>query len=52
MNRTETTIFPFLLGVLFIIALVVFLTLLNHAEGTFGVHPDGSVIALLKSFVF
>jgi hypothetical protein len=52
MNTKETTIFPFLLGVVLVIALVVFLSMLDHAAVALGIYPANSAIALLTLFVY
>ena len=52
MTTKETGNLPFLLGLILIIALVVFLSLLDHASATMGVYPANSAIALVSFFVF
>ena len=52
MNKPETTIFPFFLGVVFLIALVAFLSLLDHAAVSLGIYPAGTAINLLRFFLF
>ena len=52
MTTKETTLFPFLLGLVLIIALVVFLSLLDHATAVTGISPANSVIALFSFFAF
>ncbi len=52
MNTKETTIFPFLLGAALVMALVMFLSMLNHEAVALGIYPANSAIALLRFFVF
>lgn len=52
MNRTDITIFPFFLGVVFLILLVAFLSLLDHAAVALGIYPAGTAVKLLRFFLF
>ena len=52
MDTTETTIMPFLLSTVFLIALVIFLSMLNPAADALGINPGNTAILLLTSFVF
>jgi hypothetical protein len=52
MTPKETTILPFLLGLILIIALVVFLSLLDHAVAAVGLNPANSALALFSFLVF
>jgi hypothetical protein len=52
MNTKETTIFPFLLGAVLVMALVTFLSMFNHEAVASGIYPANSAIALLRFFIF
>ena len=52
MNRPEITIFPFFLGVVFLIALVALLSVLDHAAVALGIYPADTAVNLLKFFLF
>ena len=52
MDTTETTMIPFLLGTVFLIALVTFLCMLNPAADALGINPGSTAISLLTSFIF
>ena len=52
MHKTDNTVFPFLLGLVFMVALVVFLFMLDHAAVSSGIYPANSAIALLSFFIF
>ena len=48
MMTKETTSFPFLLGLVLIMALVIFLSMFNHDAVASGIYPGNSAIALLN----
>jgi hypothetical protein len=48
MMTKETTSFPFLLGTILIMALVIFLSMFNHDAAASGIYPGNSAIALLN----
>jgi hypothetical protein len=48
MMTKETTSFPFLLGLILIMALVIFLSMFNHDAAASGIYPGNSAIALLN----
>lgn len=52
MTPKDTAIFPFLLGLILIMALVVFLSLLDYATASTGLPPVSSAIALFSLIVF
>jgi hypothetical protein len=52
MTTEETTSFPFLLGAVLVVALVVFLSMFNHDDIASGIYPANSAIALLNNFMF
>jgi hypothetical protein len=52
MNKPEITIFPFFLGVVFLICLVAFLSVLDHAAVALGIYPADTAVNLLRLFLF
>jgi hypothetical protein len=52
MNTKENKSVPFLLGTALVMALVIFLSMLNHEAVASGIYPANSAIALLNYFVF
>jgi len=52
MHKEEKTNFPFLLGTILIMALVIFLSMFNHEAVASGIYPANSAIALLNYFMF
>ena len=52
MNKPEITILPFFLGVVFLIALFAFLSLLDHAAVALGIYPADTAVNLLRFFLF
>ena len=52
MNTKETADFPFLLGTVLVMALVIFLSMFNHDAVASGIYPANSAIALLNFFMF
>jgi hypothetical protein len=52
MHKEETTSFPFLLGTILVMAVVIFLSMFDHEAVASGIYPANSAIALLNYFVF
>ena len=48
METKQTTSFPFLLGTIVIMALVIFLSMFNHDAAASGIYPGNSAVALLN----
>lgn len=44
----ETTSFPFLLGAILIMAIVIFLSMFNHDAAASGIYPGNSAVVLLN----
>ena len=51
MHKEETTYFPFLIGTILVMAVVIFLSMFNHEAVASGIYPANSAIALLNYFL-
>ena len=52
MYKEEKTNFLFVLGTIFVMVVVVFLSTFNHEAIASGIYPANSAIALLNYFVY
>ena len=52
MNIQETSIFPSLMGLILVLALIVFLSMFNYTVGAWCINTSNAAIALLRYFIF